>query len=297
MRCLVLGADGQVGAEVCAVLGTFCEVCPATIHDFDISNASQLRNCLDRNIPDAIVNAAAYTDVDGSETHPEAAMAVNTVAVGVLGEECRKRRVALLHYSTDFVFDGTKQQAYVETDLANPLNAYGRSKLAGEQVLSSAQIPAIVLRTAWVYSVGDRSFVSTILRLARQREMLSVVTDQVGSPTYARDLAMATGLLLFEARECPYRRFLEKRGVYHVAGQGACSRFELAKAAIAMDPRKHEHRVARVEPVASASLSSPAARPHNASLCCTKAKEIFGIELAPWQDALRRALQAARTAY
>src|SRR6185503_19456501 len=152
--------------------------------------------------PDVVVNAAAFNDVDGAEANPELAMRVNGESVGQLGEMCRAAKVGLVHYSTDFVFDGEQQAAYRETDATNPISAYGRSKLAGEKALAEA--PALVIRTAWVFGLRRKSFVSTILRAARKEKSLAVVADQIGSPTFCRDLAVGTAMILHDMQKDPH---------------------------------------------------------------------------------------------
>jgi dTDP-4-dehydrorhamnose reductase len=245
--------------------------------------------------PDLVVNAASYNEVDRAEGEPELAHRINAEAVGQLGQLCRERRIGLVHYSTDFVFDGKKLPGnlYTEEDPARPLGAYGRSKLAGEQALRDAEAPAVVFRTAWVYSLRRKSFVSAILRGARQRESLSVVADQVGNPTFCRDLAVATALAVRGLGRDVHGALLERRGVYHLANQGHCSRHELAVAALAEDPRRHEHRATRVDPVPTSAYPLPAARPAYAPLDCTRASAVFGVALPPWRDGLRRALADA----
>jgi dTDP-4-dehydrorhamnose reductase len=195
-----------------------------------------------------------------------------------------------VHYSTDFVFDGRSSRAYAEEDTPAPLGAYGRTKLAGERRLAEMAAPALVFRTAWVYSLGRRSFVSSILRLARERDSLRVVADQVGSPTLAADLACATALVLFGMRGDPYAGIEGIRGVYHLAGGGAVSRADLASAVLELDPRKSEHRALRVDPIATSDYPLPAARPAFAPLDCRKARERLGVELPHWKEALARAL-------
>jgi dTDP-4-dehydrorhamnose reductase len=291
LKIVVLGNEGQVGSALTGTLGAFAEVKGVDRADFDIGDAAALRDFVRSERPQAVVNAAAYTDVDAAEADEPGATRINAGAVAVLGEECHKARIALLHYSTDFVFDGASSRPYTETDAVGPLGAYGRSKLAGEKALAEMDAPAIVLRTAWVYSVGRRSFVSSILRLAREREALRIVDDQVGSPTFAWDLACATALILFGMRGDVLAGVTEARGVYHLAGEGAVSRFALAKAVVDLDPRKSEHRIQRIDPIATSDYPLPAARPAFAPLDCRKARQRFGVALPAWRDALVRALR------
>jgi dTDP-4-dehydrorhamnose reductase len=291
MEIVLLGSGGQLGVALAGALGCFARVTAFDRAALDLADTDALRRALRVTRPAVVVNAAAFTDVDAAESNEATATRINGDAVAVLGEECRQARAALVHYSTDFVFDGLATRAYRENDVPAPLGAYGRSKLAGETALLAAEAPAIVLRTAWVYSAGRRSFVSTILRLARERETLRVVEDQVGSPTFAGDLACATALLLYGVRSDPFAAIDEARGVYQLAGSGSATRLELANAVIALDPRSHEHRVRQVQGIATAEYPLPASRPAFAPLDCEKIRRRFGIALPPWREGLARALR------
>jgi dTDP-4-dehydrorhamnose reductase len=290
MRVVVLGGTGQVGSELLPALSTFAEVIAPARAAVRLEDRDGLRRFLDEARPDVVVNAAAWNDVDGAEGDEAGALAINRDAVALLGEAARAGGFGLIHYSTDFVFDGEKGAPYVEDDAVSPLGAYARSKVEGERALHAVDAPAIVLRTAWVYSVRAKSFVSAILAAARRREELRVVADQVGHPTFARDLAVATALLLRGVERAPFEAIRDARGVYHAAGGGATSRFELARAALALDPRASEHVVKRVLPVGSDEYPLPARRPREVILDGEKLRARFGLALPPWQDALRRAL-------
>jgi dTDP-4-dehydrorhamnose reductase len=292
MRILLLGCKGQVGHELGPALGCFAEVIGADLGEIDIADLDALRGYVRRVAPDLVVNAAAYNEVDRAEQDADAAFRVNAGAVGLLGEEMKRSGGALLHYSTDFVFDGAAGRAYREDDATNPLSRYGASKLAGERALAELDAPAIVLRTAWVWSLRRKSFVSAMLKLAREREVLKVVDDQVGCPTSARDLAEATALIAYGARKDVHGAFVEARGVYHAAGAGSCSRFELARAAIELDPAKSEHRVRSLEPVPTSAFPLPAKRPANAPLDCSKLRARFDVALPDWRASLARELGA-----
>jgi dTDP-4-dehydrorhamnose reductase len=290
VRIFVLGSDGQLGHELCGIFRAFAELCAATEHDFDMTDPDALHRAISSFSPDLIVNAAAYTDVDGAERNPDLADRINAKAVAQLGQIALERKVGLVHFSTDFVFDGSTSAPYRESDKCAPLNEYGKSKLKGELALIDLQAPAVTLRTAWVYSLRRKSFVSSILRFAREREEMQVVDDQVGNPTYCRDLATVVGLLVWDLRRSPYSRLNEAKGVYHLAGDGHCSRYELALAALEADPKQAEHKVRRVSPVPSSNYQLPAKRPLHAPLDCTLFRERFGLAMPPWKDGLMRAL-------
>jgi dTDP-4-dehydrorhamnose reductase len=290
VKIVLLGSGGQVGRALHGALGCFAQVQGFDREALDVGDVGRLRAALRAERPDAVVNASAYTDVDAAERDEVAATRVNAEAVAALGEECKALRVGLVHYSTDFVFDGRATRPYREDDPTAPLGAYGRSKLAGERALLDMEAPAVILRTAWVYSLGRRSFVSSILRLARERDALRVVADQVGSPTFAGDLAVATALILFGLRRDVHGAIEALRGIYHLAGAGATSRFDLAQATLDLDPRRGEQRVGRLEPVPTSEYPLPAARPAFAPLDCSKARERLGVALPAWREALARAL-------
>ena len=290
MRVLVFGARGQVGAEIVSAVGPFAEVIALGRDDAPLESSVAIRGAIASASPHVIVNAAAMTDVDAAEADEETANAVNGHAVAVMGDEAKRRRALLIHFSSDFVFDGLLRRPYTEDATPAPLSAYGRSKLLGERLLAAAMAPAIVFRTAWVYGLRRRSFVRSILVAARREETLRVVDDQVGSPTSARDLGTATALLLYAARPDPFSQLAGARGVYHLAGQGQASRYELATAALELDPCRPEHIVRRVDPIPSSERPQAAARPSHAPLDCSQAARRFGLTLPPWRESLRRTL-------
>jgi dTDP-4-dehydrorhamnose reductase len=293
MKLALLGSNGQLGRELAPALSTFAEVrcIDRAVLDLATCDDDSIRAVV-RGV-DAVVNAAAYTCVDAAEGDERTALRVNALAVRTLARECAQKRVALVHYSTDFVFDGRGDRPYRESDATAPLSAYGRTKLAGDQAVVESDAAAVVLRTAWVFGVESRSFVSTILSLARHRDELRIVSDQVGSPTFARDLAAATAQILRRVRVDPHGALHEARGVYHVAGSGAASRYELACAALDLDPHKTAHRVLSIVPVSSHERPLPAARPAYAPLDCASVRERFGVSLPHWRDGLARFLRFA----
>ena len=258
--------------------------------ELDITDSGALRDRLRMVEPHVVINAAAYTNVDGAETDEARAIAINATAVRVLGELALEVGFGLVHFSTDFVFDGNKGLPYVESDEPSPLSVYGRSKQLGERALVELDAPAIILRTAWVYSTRSKSFVSTMLRLARTKPELRVVDDQRGNPTFCRDLAESVALVLRGMGNDLFGTFRESRGIYHLAGRGTCSRHELAVATLALDPYQNEQIVQEVLPIPTSEMPLPAARPAEVNLDCSKFDRAFGIRLPPWRDSLARAL-------
>ncbi|MFI5300951.1 MAG: dTDP-4-dehydrorhamnose reductase [Polyangiales bacterium] len=293
VRALVLGAGGQLGVDVVAALETFAEVDARDRRAVDLADVDSVTRAFDSARYDVVVNAGAHTDVDGAERDSTLAFKVNRDAVAQLGALCRDRRIALVHVSTDFVFDGALGRAYRPEDAPNPLGVYGQSKLEGEQALAAIDAPAIVLRTAWVWSLRRKSFVTTMLRLFREREEVKVVDDQVGNPTLARDLATAIATMLARAGrsgEDVHGWAREHRGVHHLAGEGEVSRFDFARAIAGLDPRRAEHAVKRITPISSGEMSLPAKRPTFAPLDCTETFARLGVKLPAWRGALERAL-------
>lgn len=274
-KLLILGKNGQVGWELqrtCAPLG---EITALDYQDLDIADAAALRSLVRELRPDVILNSAAYTNVDKAESEPELARAVNAIGPGVLAEEAKKIGAVLIHWSTDYVFDGTKGTPYVEDDPTNPLNVYGATKLEGERLVEAAGGSHIIFRTSWVYSMRAGGFVTKVLKWAREQEVMRVVDDQISSPTSARMLAEVAALVLAQGRDDVFGYLQEKGGLYHCAGGGACSRYEWAKAILDSDPHKEEQVVKHLLPAKSADFPTPALRPMVSVLDCRKlAREI-----------------------
>jgi dTDP-4-dehydrorhamnose reductase len=285
VKVLLLGGEGQVGHELRGPLATFCDVLAPTRREHDLADLDATRELLARVRPDLVINTVAWNEVDKAESERAGAMRLNCEAVALLGEEAKKQRFALITYSTDFVFDGEGDRPYREDDATHPLSAYGESKLAGERALHELDAPALVFRTAWVWSLRRKSFVSAIVNAAKTREVMKVVVDQVGSPTWARDLAVATALVARDMRD-PFAFAAAKRGVYHLAGSGIATRHELACAAIDLVP---DRIVKTIEAVPSTAFPAPARRPRHAPLAGDKARRALGVALPDWRDAVRRA--------
>lgn len=286
-KILQFGTKGQVGWELlrtCAPLG---EIVALDYPDVDLSDSGGLRELVRNVKPDIIVNAAAYTNVDKAENEPELARAINATGPAVLAEEAKKINAVLVHYSTDYVFDGAKGSPYVETDATNPLNMYGQTKLEGEQAIAASGCANLVLRTSWVYSMRQGGFVTKVLQWARTQEVMRVVDDQISSPTSARMLAEVTALILGQGREDVFGYLSENGGLYHCAGGGSCSRYEWAKAILEYDPRKEEQVVKELLPAKSTDFAVPANRPMVSVLECDNLFGTFRLRQPTWEECLR----------
>jgi dTDP-4-dehydrorhamnose reductase len=287
LNLLLLGDTGQLGWELQRTLQPLGVVAAFDYPQVDMANADSICKAIQVCQPDVIVNATAYTAVDKAESEPELVEAINGRAAGVLAEEARKLRAVLIHYSTDYVFDGKKGAAYIETDLPNPLNVYGASKLHGEQAVQQAGGDYLILRTSWVYSLRQGGFVNKVLKWARQQDTLRMVTDQVGNPTWCRMLAEVTAQVL--ARGIEYTR--ERTGMYHLAGGGFASRFEWAKLILEFDQYRNEQKVREIMPAFTPDLPTTAQRPLFSALDCSHFQATFGLQLPDWKKALAYAME------
>lgn len=299
---MVLGANGQVGHEALRALASLGTVFAATRDGaarddaatalrIDVSDAVDLRDTLDRIAPDVIVNAAAYTAVDRAEDEPEAAERLNHHAVEVIGAWAARRDALVVHYSTDYVFDGNAHVAYREDAATAPLGVYGRSKLAGEEALRASGAAHLIFRTAWVYAARGSNFLLTMLRLANARDELRVVADQVGAPTPARAIADATALAVAHWRAADTEKKLSLNGVYHLVSAGHCSWFDFA-CAIMQEAEALDlvPRVPRMLPITSSEYPTRARRPAWSVLDCGRFESTFGIHLPDWREGMRSVL-------
>jgi dTDP-4-dehydrorhamnose reductase len=286
MRLLVTGANGQIGWELRRSLAALGDVTALDRGRCDLSRLESLPVIVRDAKPDVIVNAAAYTAVDKAEREENLATIINGSAAGVLAEEARNAGALLVHYSTDYVFDGEKRTPYSEDDRPHPINAYGRSKLAGETAVRQAGNAYVILRTSWIYAARGHNFVGTVLRLASERSELRIVDDQVGAPTSARDIADATAAVV--------RTACEGRGegtfaasIFHLTAAGATSWHGFA-AAILDEAGRHGllKRKPQLTPIASGDFPTAAARPRNSQLSNERIKQRFGITLPDWRQPL-----------
>jgi dTDP-4-dehydrorhamnose reductase len=286
-RILLIGKNGQLGWELQRTLATLGEVISYDFPEIDLGKPESLRDLIRNISPGIIINAAAYTNVDKAESEPEIAREINAIAPGVMAEEAKRLNAAFIHYSTDYVFDGQKGSPYVETDIPNPLNVYGKTKLEGEQIVQDIGGAYLIFRTSWVYSMRQGGFVTKVLQWARQQETLRIVDDQFGSPTWARMLAEASSQVIAQGCGEPVEYIKNKKGLYHLAGGGSCSRFEWGKEMIEFDPKKEEQLAQIIVPAKSIEFTTPVTRPENTGLECAKFSDSFSIRLPDWKESLR----------
>jgi dTDP-4-dehydrorhamnose reductase len=284
VRLLVTGANGQVGWELRHRFAPLGDVLATDRNACDLSRLGDLPSIIRAANPDVIVNAAAYTAVDKAEHDEEIATLINGTAVGIIAEEAWRLGALLIHYSTDYVFDGTKNSPYTENDPPNPINAYGRSKLAGERALGQSRSDYLILRTCWLFAARGHNFLRTILRLAQERDELRIVADQIGAPTWARHIADATATIVQRAlQERTKADFASE--ILHVTAAGAASWCGFAETILdqAMALGLCRNRP-NVHPIASSEYPLPAARPKNSRLAGNRLRERFGITLPEWQQ-------------
>jgi dTDP-4-dehydrorhamnose reductase len=290
IRILLTGATGQVGWELARALAPLGEVSSPPRASLDLARPETVAAAVDLAQPDVIVNAAAYTAVDKAEEEPAVAMAVNADAPAELAKAARKHRALLVHYSTDYVFDGSKEGAYEEYDAPNPLSVYGRSKLAGDVAIRESGADHLIFRTSWVYASRGKNFLLTMLRLASEREQLRIVDDQTGAPTWSRLLAVSTGVALRQAlAQRDQGKFASD--VFNLAAGGEVSWYGFANAIIAA-LRKHgmPMQCREVLPITTADYPLPARRPANSRLSTAKVAKQYGLHLPEWERCMNLCL-------
>lgn len=286
MRTILLtGSPGQIGSELPSVLSTLGKLVMPGRAELDLADTDNIRAQL-RNIrPDIIVNAAAYTAVDRAEDEPDIAMQVNGIAPGVLAEEAQRLQALLVHYSTDYVFDGNQHSSYTELDTPNPLSQYGLSKLAGERAVCAATSNHLILRTSWVYGAHGKNFLNTIKHLGSQQQEISIVNDQFGAPTWSREIARATAHII---KVClGHADSQQLSGIYHLTAHGETSWFGFAQAAAKLGLFSGLAHQPGLHAISSEQYPTPAKRPAYSVLSNTKLRDAFGITLPQWNDSLR----------
>jgi dTDP-4-dehydrorhamnose reductase len=288
-RLLLLGGSGQIGWELRRTLAPLAEVIAPSRAECDLSELNGLKEFVRGVRPEVLVNAAAFTAVDDAESDVGAATKVNAEAPGVLAEEAARVGALLVHYSTDYVFDGSAAKPYREEDLTHPLNVYGATKLAGEEAIAAVGGRHVILRTSWVYGLRGRNFLRTVRRLAREREEVRIVNDQIGAPTWSRLIAEGTAQMLANADHVE-----PLPGVYHFAAGGETSWHGFASAILSGDPDRALHRCARVTPIPTADYPTPARRPRYSVLDSGRAARELGIRLPSWEIQLEMVLEELR---
>jgi dTDP-4-dehydrorhamnose reductase len=300
LKILLTGKNGQVGRELTASLQVLGEVTALDRQQLDLTKPDEIRQAIRAFRPGLIVNAAAYTAVDQAESDEAAARAVNADAPGLMAEEAKKIGAALVHYSTDYVFDGRKTTPYLEDDPTNPINMYGRTKLAGERAVRESGVPHLIFRTAWVYGREGKNFLRTILRLATQQEELKIVRDQIGAPTSSQEIASATTQVLahiYADKNGPLS-FPAVSGIYHMTAGGETNWFEFART-ILEEAANHARSTwltnvtngrplitRSVVPITTAEYPTPASRPVYSILSNARLANRFGIRLRDWRTQL-----------
>jgi dTDP-4-dehydrorhamnose reductase len=277
---VVTGATGQIGHEVVRELAPLGRVVGLTRAELDLARPAAIRKTIRTLRPRVIVNAAAYTAVDRAESEPELAGVINADAPAVLAEEARRLGALLVHYSTDYVFDGAKGAPYTEKDAPAPLNVYGATKLAGDQAIQAAGGAFVILRTSWVYGARGTNFLRTMLRLARERPELRVVNDQVGAPTSSRAIAEATARLVWQTGG------ELAAGIYHLTAGGSTTWYDFARRILENDPQRDEQVCRDIIPISTAEFKALAKRPPYSVLDCAAIRDEFGLALPDWREQL-----------
>jgi len=281
-KILVLGRTGQVGWELRHKLACLGEIVSVEYPEIDFTKPETLRAAVQSVRPEILVNAAAYTAVDKAEAAPELALAINGAAPGILAEEARKIGALLVHYSTDYVFDGSGKRPWTETDAPAPLNAYGKTKLAGDQAIQTSGCDHLIFRTSWVYGWRGSNFLLTMLKLAKQKKELSIVDDQVGAPTSAECIAQATSDVL-----APGGAGIQRRsGIYNLTSSGETTWFGFTKAILSEAAVRFGSPLPNLVPILTADYPTPAKRPANSRLSCERLEQTFGVTLPHWEQAL-----------
>lgn len=291
-KILLTGKNGQVGWELQRTLAPLGKVIALDVDDLNLTSPDAIRQMVRDTRPDIIVNPAAHTAVDQAEKEPELAMAINGIAPGIFAEEAKKLGALLVHYSTDYIFDGRKDSPYVETDEPNPLSVYGKTKLAGEQAIRATGVDHLIFRTSWVYGARGKNFLLTMLRLAKERSELRIVDDQIGAPTWSRSLGEITALALAQLCAPGAGKEAVERvtGTYHLTSSGSVSWCGFAAEIL---------RAAKIQPmplivpITTSEYPTPAVRPMNSVLLNDKLARIFGLAAGDWDSNLRLCMQEA----
>ena len=285
-RILIFGRIGQVGWELRHKLACLGQVSTVEYPEVDFTNSDSIRSAVRAVEPAVIVNAVAYTAVDKAESELQQATAINATGPGILAEEAKRLGGLLVHYSTDYVFDGSKLTPWVETDAPNPLNAYGRTKLAGDQAIQALGCDYLIFRTSWVYGARGNNFLLTMLRLGKERAELRIVDDQIGSPTSSESIAQATSDVLAQVLAPGGAGMQGRSDIYNLTSSGETSWFGFAKAILTEAESRFGSPFPNLVPILTADYPTPAKRPANSRLSCERLEQTFGVTLPHWEHAL-----------
>ena len=289
MKILLLGKNGQVGWELQRTLAPLGKIIAIDQEDLDLVDTRAIRSTVRAVNPDLIVNAAAYTAVDKAEEESELAMAINGFAPGILAEEAGLCRAALVHYSTDYIFDGTSKVPYTEDDKPNPINTYGKTKLEGDRLVQEKEVPHLIFRTSWVYGLRGSNFLLTILRLAQERDELSIVNDQFGAPTWSRMIAEATALVLSKGAKDIWTFSANNRGIYNLSAAGQTTWHQFAEKILQLKAG-NSIKCQKITPISSIEYKTPARRPNFSVLDNSRLYKQFGLALPLWDISLELVL-------
>lgn len=288
---LLTGVNGQVGFELARSLQGFGRIVAPLRSELDLSDLGQVRRVVRELRPALIVNPAAYTAVDKAESDVDAAMRLNGEVPAILAEEAKRLGAALIHYSTDYVFDGSKEAAYTETDAVAPINIYGSSKLSGEQAIAAAGCAYLIFRTSWVYGMRGKNFLLTMLRLGAERDELSVVADQIGAPTWCNTIAVVTAHVLAQSLAADRAAWWQEHsGVYHLSAGGVTSWHGFAEAIFELSRLE---KTPIVKPIPASAYPTPASRPANSCMSNDKLAAAFGVRPPDWREALQLCMATA----
>lgn len=290
-KILLVGENGQVGWELKRCLSSFGNLTSINRNVMDLTKPENIRDVVRSIKPTLIVNAAAYTNVNGAEDEPDIAHAVNAVAPGIIAEEAMRIRAGIIHYSTDYVYDGAKNLPYTEEDDANPLSVYGKTKWKGDLAIQASGIPYLIFRTSWVYGARGKNFMLTILRLSGEREEITIVDDQIGTPTWSRMLAEMTAQIISRGISDLPAYLKEHEGIYNMTADGKTSWYGFAREIIQKKRSKTNRKLKRLVPVTTEDYPAKAPRPAFSVLDNTKLKSTFGLPIPAWEECLDMALE------
>lgn len=292
MKILLTGTTGQVGWELQRTLMTVGDVISVGRNQLDLAKPDTICQTIRDVKPDLIVNPAAYTAVDKAESEPDLAMMINGIAPGIIAEEAKRLGAAIIHYSTDYVFDGNKNTPYLENDQPNPQNIYGKTKLSGEEAIKSVGVNYLIFRTSWVYGLHGKNFLLTMQRLAKEREEIKVVDDQIGAPTWSRMIAEITAQIVSQSQNNLSDFYQMKSGIYNLSPSGKTSWYGFAKAIFNDEFPNNERKLQRLIPITTPEYPTPAIRPAFSLLDNQKLSHTFGLIMPDWNQVLKLVLDS-----